>query len=357
LARAGFLPGFPRAAFGIRVAVTPGAFIRQEYAMTVSHFLRAAALCLTLLFAAAGQVGAKHSTDLVRLTSSANVTIRQTPSADAPAVASVTLGTELVETGPAGMEKTWVHVKLADGREGWVTASLTRPVDADPARRWPVIERIILDRLGRKGDGFPAIVELAEFTERVTGLANPDAEARLDLHRLRAVAAAAGAIPFNQGQREPYRSWLDRHKGLVIYDEPGGGWMLANHGIQMVHDRHATAPAADDIAWLAVTTGLAGECEGAVTCYLASQNQLSGEYLRKHPQGRHAEEAIAGLKDLFDRLATPPKLHAAFEFDRARDCTEFATTLDALRLAIAATQASERDAALQSLATLRTWCR
>ena len=45
--------------------------------------------------------------DSTRITAAANVTLRVMPSPDAAAVTQLPLGTELVETGPAGLEKTW----------------------------------------------------------------------------------------------------------------------------------------------------------------------------------------------------------------------------------------------------------
>jgi hypothetical protein len=324
--------------------------------MTASRRLLPTLLLIsTFVLAATGAPGARSGPDLSRITASANVTLRQAPSAGAPAVALLRLGTEVTEVGPTGMDKTWVHVKLADNREGWLIASLTRPIA--PSRRWPTIEQIILERLQRHGDGFSAIVELTDFIERVPELPEPDARARLDLYRLRAVSAAIGAIPVNQGRRDAFMFWLDRQKTLVVYDEPGGRWILANKAIWEVHDRHAGTPTSDEIAWLAATNGLAGECEGDVTCYLSWRNRLEGEYLRTHPLGRHAADAVAAIRETVERLSAPTLTPASYPFDRARGCAALTTSIEALRTAVAATPAAGKDAALQGLATLRGWCK
>lgn len=293
--------------------------------------------------------------DSSRITAVANVTLRAAPSPEAPAVAQLALGTEVTEAGPAGLDKTWVRVRLADSREGWVQANLTRPLD--PVWRWPTFDGIIASRLGRKGDGFPARVELVAFIERVAGeYTDPDGRARIDLSRLRALSSAQDAIPFGHGQREPYAAWLAPRRGEVIYDEPGGHFMIADTSIWNLQARHAASPVADDIAWFAVNNGLAGECEGGVACYLAWRNRLHGEYLRRHPAGRHAADAVDVVKSTAEALVAPPAPHAAYEFDKKRDCREVVASVDALVGAVQGTRVAGRDAALEALATLRKRC-
>jgi hypothetical protein len=97
------------------------------------------------------------------------------PSPDASAIAQLALGTEVADAGPAGLDKTWVRVKLPDGREGWLQARLTKPLD--PVWRWPVFDEIIASRLGRKGDGFPSNAEFVAFIERVA-ITDADGRAR-----------------------------------------------------------------------------------------------------------------------------------------------------------------------------------
>src|SRR6185436_18626807 len=102
---------------------------------------------------------------------------------DAAAIAQLPLGTELADAGPAGLDKTWIRVRLADNREGWLLSNLTRPLD--PIWRWPVFDRIIAERLGRKGDGFVASVELVNFIERVAPeYTDVDGRGRIELARL-----------------------------------------------------------------------------------------------------------------------------------------------------------------------------
>jgi len=294
------------------------------------------------------------SPDAVRITAVTNVTLRATPSSTAMAVAQLPLGTEVIESGPSGLDKTWVPVRLPDAREGWVQSSLTRPLD--PVWRWPVFDRIISERLGRKGDGFPAGVELVAFIERVAPeYTDKDGRARIELARLKALSSTAGAVPFKQANREPYASWLAGRKEQVVYDEPGGRWMLRPDLIWSTHAAHASTAIADDIAWFAVNTGLPGECEGELSCYLAAFNVLQGEYLRRLPAGRRAAESVDFVAQSMNRLAPAGKLAPAYSFDRG-GCREMVKAVDGLSSAIKDTRTAAKDRALGALTDLKKLC-
>jgi len=292
----------------------------------------------------------------VRITAATNLALRQTPSASATVVAYLPLGTEVTEVGPLGLDKTWVHVKLADNREGWLVATLTRLIES--SRRTATVEAIVVDRLGRHGDGPPACIEVVDFIERESAvLTDPQTAARFDLYRLRAVSTVLSTIRLNLGKRDPYMSWLDRHKSLIAYDEPGGRWLLSNAALWQIHDQHPDAAAADEIAWLAVTNGLPGECQGSLVCYVDALNKLDGEYLRRHPAGRHAEEAAARIKDAADQIGAGMKAHSVYVFDKTRDCASLTRSVDALAASISAASCGNRAEVLQSVAGIKSICK
>lgn len=306
-------------------------------------------VCSSLLIRAAAPA------DPARITAVANVTLRAMPSASAQPVAQLPLGTEVTEAGPSGLDKTWLRVRIADGTEGWLVARLTRPLD--PVWRWPVFDGIIAERLGRQGDGFPASAELVAFIERVAPeYTDADGRARVELAWLRALARTLRSIPFRGERRAPYAEWLAARKHDVVYDEPGGRWMPAPAKIWEVHARHRTTEPADDIAWFAVTTGLPGECEGYLACYLGARNHLEGEYLRRHPAGRRAADAIGEITRTVDLVAAPSKPRSGFQFDRTRDCRDVTTAVDALLSAVKDSRVEAREAAIGRLGALKQLC-
>lgn len=322
---------------------------RRPFAISSATVLCALLVGAQLIGSAAG------AADFTRITVAANVTLRRAPSPGAAAVAQLPLGTEVSDAGPAGLDKTWFRVKLGDGREGWLLASLTKPLD--PVWRWPTFDTIIANRLGRKGDGFPANVELVAFIERVAPqYTDADGRARLELSRVRALSATMESIPKGAGSREPYASWLASRRTQVLYDEPGGRWMLANGPLWETHARLSSTTSGDDFAWFAVTSGLSGECEGYLTCYVEARNRLYGEYLRRHPFGRRVAESVSTIRNTADQLTAPVTTKATYEFDGKRDCRALTVAVDGLTAAVQGTRTEGKDAALKSLGILRKMC-
>jgi hypothetical protein len=321
----------------------------MAHSLSVSVLFAGIAAATTVVIASAQQPA-------TRLIAAANVTVRQGPSAQAATVVSLPLGTEVREAGDNDLDKTWVHITTPDGKDGFVLSRLTRPLD--PFWKWQTHEQLIVERLGRKGDGFPAAVELVNYVERIADtFDDPDGRARLDLYRLKAFQLALAAVPDGR-RREPSDSWLTRYADWAGYDEPGGRWMLRNDAIWKVHDAHARSPVADEIAWLSVSNGLGGECEGYLPCYFGGRNALQGEYLRKHPTGAHVAEAVAAIGSTASAFHVPPDEASAYTFDRASDCAPLARELDALDGALTrAAAVPDRDAAIAALNGLRALCR
>ncbi|HEX7085286.1 MAG TPA: hypothetical protein VF198_02900 [Vicinamibacterales bacterium] len=177
----------------------------------------------------------------------------------------------------------------------------------------------------------------------------------LALLHLRALRWLLASVPMDGSRREPYRSWLTAHEALAVYNEPGGQWILSADWLWSVHDRHRATAAAEPIAWLAIENGLPGECEGYAPCYAFTLDRLSGEYLRRHPDGPHAADAADRIRAVLDealRLQADPELR----IDVSQDCADLVKSLDALRSALIASTAETRGAALASVDALRTFC-
>jgi hypothetical protein len=129
-----------------------------------------------------------------------------------------------------------------------------------------------------------------------------------------------------------------------MYSEPAGQWLIVPEVVWRVHTAHRSTSSAEAIAWLAVENGYPGECEGYIPCYANIMNWLDGEYLRRHPRGPHASEAVAqvhsSLADALKRLSTDPP--ASRYLDPATDCGDLKAGLVPLRAAILGSNAARR---------------
>lgn len=240
----------------------------------------------------------------------------------------------------------------------WLLLGLLAP-GAVPAAGLPsqspsaeTIERLLEDEAAPFATRVSAVRQIEAALAAGTDAGRAGALALLHLRALRWLLAS---VPMDGSRHEPYRSWLTSHEALVVYDEPGGRWILSSGWIWSVHDRHRATAAAEPIAWLAVENRLPGECEGYAPCYAFTLDLLSGEYLRRHPDGAHAGDAADRIRAVLDealRLQADPELR----IDVAQDCADLAKSLDALRSALVASTADTRGAALASVDALRAYC-
>jgi len=168
---------------------------------------------------------------------------------------------------------------------------------------------------------------------------SPDANANAaaTLAWLRALQNVLKAIPIERASG-PHEAWVKANADLIVYSEPAGEWLIRHDLLVVVHADHAGSAVADEIAWLAVTNGLPGECEGYIPCYATSLNTLEGAYLRAHPRGAHRQEAFElitqSLRISLDDLLKRPD-HADF-LAVPRDCNDLLEGMRPLRAAIAA---------------------
>ena len=217
------------------------------------------------------------------ITSAANVRLREAASTTAPIVRELPLGTWLERVATGVIDATgktsrddWFRVRTRDGAEGWITAALTRPLD--PARPLPAIEDVVRARLPSAarfegeprggGESFASRVQLVRLVEE----APVDPADRGERRAIRALSAPRAPCmrwtPCRSGATSdpPYTAFLEARASAIRYNEPGGNWMLEYDHVRRIHDQHRDTPVADEIAWLLVTNGLAGECEGDLPC-------------------------------------------------------------------------------------------
>lgn len=205
---------------------------------------------------------------------------------------------------------------------------------------------------------------LGDLTDRLhAARANPaepaETHGRLALLWVRAMRGTLGAIPFSidGSKHEPYRTWLANHDADVVYSEPAGEWLMRAEHLWRLHDANSKTASAEALAWEVVDNGLPGECEGYPPCYLAGLDLLHAEYLRRHPRGAHAAEAVEQIRQSNVQsvnLTTGPK--GGEFFNPVTDCVDLLPKAAAVRAALVQSGVDAK-AAIALLDTLRARCR
>ena len=219
--------------------------------------------------------------------------VRSQAQANAPELSRIRLGTilKVTEKNPA-----WYKVQYTAGGKtsnGWISANSVNDLNAGAREE---LYRQIVDRNYKAEMDFAAASEMVDFLTQVASeLGGSNSAAELELKRLLALQTALKKIPSGQGDRSPYREFLKTHEKSVIYSDPAGEWYVVSNLFWDLHKKHATSAVADQIAWEGAENSLPGECEGYVNCYLFSERMTNGEYLRLHPNGKKAPEALANL--------------------------------------------------------------
>lgn len=215
--------------------------------------------------------------------------------------------------------------------------------------------------LGAMSVGQPAFADkVAAFEAKRAAIAaarGVEPRGAATLEWLRAAKALLESIPF-EGPSRAQRAWLDAHDDLVVYHEPGGMWILQNTAVWRAHDENRQSTAADEIAWLAVENGLPGECEGYVPCYLSKLGALHGEYLARHPGGRHAADALDRMDEMLaivlDDLL---KRRDASDFLKVPDdCADVRQMTGSLRATVSRVASPKGAKVIEELDRLRAKC-
>jgi hypothetical protein len=276
--------------------------------------------------------------------------LRSQAQASAPEVSRIRLGTilKVTEKNPA-----WYKVQYtsAGGKtaNGWISANSVNDLNAGAREE---LYRQIVDRNYKTEMDFAAASEMVDFLTQVSRelSGSSNAAAELELKRLLALQAALKKIPSGQSDRAPYREFLKTHEKSVIYSDPAGEWYVVSNLFWDLHKKYSTTALADQIAWQGAENPLPGECEGYVNCYLFSQRMTSGEYLRLHPNGRKAPEALASLTRFLSSVVDDLERRTSFTGPTdVTDRAEFNNLLAELRTIVSRLPYIEKEKTLQQL--------
>jgi hypothetical protein len=152
---------------------------------------------------------------------------------------------------------------------------------------------------------------------------------------------------------------LAQHQNVVVFTEIGGQWVVLPEVLWRVHDTHKSAEGAEAIAWFIVEAGVPSDCEGYIPCYTDIMNSLAGEFLRRHPRGLRASEAVAGVHSSLVQAVeslSEPYAKDFLDSDSPRDCENLKRGLQPLRQVIANSNADSRAETLKVIDSLLARC-
>jgi hypothetical protein len=245
-------------------------------------------------------------------------------------------------------EEFWHLVSAPGGARGWVFGGLVAAYD--PARRDAVYLKLANDRLANPASTFADLSELVRFLDRATGeVKRRNALAELELARLVALARSLAAVPFEQLNSQPFKSWTDEREKEIVYSEPAGQWYVNSNAFWDLRSKYADLPLAERIAWEASQTPLPGECEGYLPCYIYRETETSGRYLKLYPRGAHADAALAELAESLGHITEDLRgSNPVFEVPR-EDRASFRKSMAALRAQLALVPAARKARVLGQL--------
>jgi hypothetical protein len=295
------------------------------------------------------RIDSQTSTELPQIiVTDVSARVRSQAQASAPEVSRIRLGTVLkvTEKNPA-----WYKVQYTAGGKttnGWISANSVNDLNAGAREE---LYRQIVDRNYKSEMDFASASEMVDFLTQVTSeLGTSNASAELELKRLLALQTALKKIPSGGGDRSPYREFIKMHEKSVIYSDPAAEWYVVSNLFWDLRKKYATTTTADQIAWQGAENPLPGECEGYVNCYLFSERMTNGEYLRLHPNGKKATEALANLTRFLSSVVEDLDKKTSFTGPTdVTDRAEFNNLLAELRTIVSRLPLPEKEKTLQQL--------
>lgn len=275
-----------------------------------------------------------------------NVTVRSEASAKAARLASVKLGKILpiVKKG-----SSFYQVEYENGKSGWIATTYTRDFNAD--KRETVYREIADKYLKTKTIDYANAAEITEFLRTGQALVKTDAaRAELGFRRLQFIAAALKAIPYGKGDQFPYKNFVKANEKDCIYSEPSAEWYVRTESLWTLQSKYTALPIAEEIAWTAAQTPVAGECEGYINCYLYNIRAQDGEYLNFYPNGKYAQKALINIGKYLEPFVADIKEKAVYTPPTdISDRAEFNRFLTELRAIVSKTPNIEKNKVLKQI--------
>ncbi len=282
------------------------------------------------------------------IVTSFSVPVRNQANSSAQTISNVKLGTVLKVTGK---NPAWYRVQYSDGGKnstGWISANAVNDLNASGKTE---LYRQIVERNYKPQMDFQSASEFYEFLSSVNGeLDNSDKSAEIELKRLLALRSALKTIPAERLETAPYKDFLKSREKEIVYNEPGGEWLVVSNEFWNLHNKYKQTSFSDTIAWEAANNPLPGECEGYVNCYLFDMRMRFGEYLNLHPNGKNSAEALRNMTDYLSPIVSDAQQKTIYNGPSdVTDRAEFNNLIAELRTIVARLQFVEKEKTLQQL--------
>jgi hypothetical protein len=291
-----------------------------------------------------------------KITTVSSMRARRGPQLTAEEIMRLKLGTVISAMARTSNQETiggksdyWFKVTLPKGETGWLFGGLL--LDYDARRREQALRQIFEARL--KAENTDLADEQDFYNLAASSIAeakSANTRAEFELFKLLALAKWAGRIPQpnNPKDKSLYPEWHRAHDAETIENGFAGGYNLKTELLWKLEAKYHTLPIADRIAWEAAHNMQPSDCESDEVCdFFLMSGDI--EYLRLHPGGTHAAEALQELNDAL----TNDVIDTANGNDRGKDAviqrTELKRTLASLRLALVKTSAPGKDELLTKL--------
>ena len=282
-----------------------------------------------------------------KITTVSAMRARRAPQVTAEEIVRLKLGTVVNAVARSTSQDTiggktdyWYRVELPNRETGWLFGGLL--LDYNAGQRQQLLRQIIEARLKAENTDFADRQEIYNLAaSAIDEIKDVNTRAEFELLKVLATANSALAIPFEAGNKSPYREWLKAHTGELDYNEFAGSHQLRAEVLWNLERKYHRLPIADRIAWEAAQMLPPSDCEGDEVCHLFL---YEGEikYLSLHPAGTHAAEALQNLtKVLTDHVITFANAKGGDKYE-VEQRTDLRKLLSSLRVAVAKTSGPEK---------------
>ena len=260
--------------------------------------------------------------------------VRSKPTTKSEILKESSIGTRYLVVGE---KNNWSKVELEKAstetraKTGWISNTITAKYNS--SNPGPIYQKIANKYLSRKNLSFRAAIELYEFLPKAADEAKTyDEGGDLRLKSLEALSRALKVIPISKTKSSPYKEFLDKHSGDIVFSEPSGEWYVRSEKFWQLHEKYKKHKVGETIAWKAAGNPTPGECEGYINCHLYRLRITHGEYLNFYPNGKQSKQALQDVFNLFQPIiADLPAKDVYYTASDITDRAEFNKMLADLR--------------------------